>query len=142
MPPGNLSLPNLKFLTSRQALEDAAMLIAAVNEEYGLSSPHWLAIGGSYSGALSAWFRTQYPNVVTLGALSSSGVVNAILDYTEFDTQVATATDGDCAAILRAMTAAFETLVNRCAWGRGMGWGRMKVAGGGWDFRGAQSVRG
>ena len=38
MPPGNLSLDNLPFLTSRQALEDAAMLIAAVNEQFGLSS--------------------------------------------------------------------------------------------------------
>lgn len=46
----------------------------------------WITIGGSYSGALSAWFRLKYPHL-TIGAVSSSGVVNAIYDFTAFDQQ-------------------------------------------------------
>jgi hypothetical protein len=36
-----------------------------------------ITIGGSYPGALSGWFRYKYPHL-TVGALASSGVVNAI----------------------------------------------------------------
>ena len=41
-------------------------------------------IGGSYPGAMSAWFKYKYPHM-TIGALASSAVVNAILNFTEFD---------------------------------------------------------
>jgi hypothetical protein len=37
---------------------------------------------------MSAWFRVRYPNV-TVGSVSSSGVVNPILDFVQFDMQVA-----------------------------------------------------
>lgn len=50
------------------------------------TSPHFLrlTIGGSYPGALSAWFRYKYPHL-TVGALASSAVINAILDFTAYD---------------------------------------------------------
>jgi hypothetical protein len=41
-------------------------------------------IGGSYPGALSAWFRYKFPHL-TIGALASSAVVNSILDFPQFD---------------------------------------------------------
>lgn len=43
--------------------------------------------GISYSGALSAWFRLKFPHL-TCGSLSSSGVVLAVHNFTEFDQQV------------------------------------------------------
>jgi len=46
--------------------------------------PDWIVVGGSYPGALAAWFKSQYPQHA-LGAWSSSGVINAIKDFTEFD---------------------------------------------------------
>lgn len=46
--------------------------------------PEWIVIGGSYPGALSAWFKSQYPSHA-LGAWSSSGVINAVYDFHEFD---------------------------------------------------------
>lgn len=49
--------------------------------------PHWLVTGGSYAGALSAWARLKYPHLFH-AALSSSGVVHVIKDFTDFDRQV------------------------------------------------------
>ena len=40
----------------------------------------WISIGGSYPGALSAWFRSKYPHL-TIGAISSSGVILAVEDF-------------------------------------------------------------
>jgi Serine carboxypeptidase S28 len=51
--------------------------------------PEWIVIGGSYPGALSAWFKSQYPTHA-LGAWSSSGVINAIYDYHLFDNSLFT----------------------------------------------------
>jgi hypothetical protein len=52
----------------------------------GVENP-WFFFGGSYSGALSAWFRLKFPHL-TCGSLASSAVVLAIQDFTEFDQQV------------------------------------------------------
>lgn len=64
----------------------------------------------SYSGALSAWFRLKYPHITHL-SLSSSGVVNAILDFTAFDEQVATSVGPECAEAMRKTTKLLEKLV-------------------------------
>lgn len=52
----------------------------------GIENP-WFVFGTSYSGALSAWFRLKFPHL-TCGSLSSSGVVLAVYNFTEFDQQV------------------------------------------------------
>ena len=51
----------------------------------------WITIGGSYPGALSAWFKAMYPKS-TVGAWSSSGVINAIKDFVDFDLDIYQAT--------------------------------------------------
>jgi hypothetical protein len=60
-PFSNWSTPNLKFLTSEQALADTAYFIDQMNlkfkHENGVQ-PDWIVIGGSYPGALSAWFKS------------------------------------------------------------------------------------
>jgi len=48
-----------------------------------------LVIGGSYPGAMSAWFRNRYPHL-TVGAWSSSGVVQPVIDFWKFDEQTYT----------------------------------------------------
>ena len=44
-------------------------------------------MGGSYAGAMTAWFRNKYPHL-TIGGISSSGVVVAVEDFRMFDEQI------------------------------------------------------
>ena len=83
---------NLRYLTSEQALADAAYFIDSMNADLVKQNgvkPEWIVIGGSYPGALSAWFKSQYP-LHALGAWSSSGVVHAVYDFHDFDNSLYT----------------------------------------------------
>ena len=51
------STPNLKYLTSQQALADIASFIDAQNDSFNRKAD-WIVIGGSYPGALAAWFKS------------------------------------------------------------------------------------
>ncbi|KAK1020113.1 hypothetical protein LTR33_019213, partial [Friedmanniomyces endolithicus] len=89
MPTPDLSTENLRFLTTQQALADAAYFAQNIAfpglEMYGdLTSKNtaYLGYGGSYSGAFNAFLRVQYPDVFW-GTISSSGVTKAIYDYWE-----------------------------------------------------------
>ena len=65
---------------------------------FGGENRKWITIGGSYAGALSAWFKATYPDSV-VGAWSSSGVVNAIEDFKDYDKDIYEATSlsgADC----------------------------------------------
>lgn len=77
----DLSTKNLQYLSSQQALADLAVFIEAMNSKYNLSPDvKWIAFGGSYSGALSAWLRMKYPHLVH-GAMSASAPLLAELDF-------------------------------------------------------------
>lgn len=112
VPNNDWSTANLRFLTIDQVLADYDNFITQFPQLASKSPLHlkvpsstqWLIIGGSYSGALSAWYRerTKLPQVVA--AWSSSGVVNAILDFPQFDDRVATAVGPVCAEVLRNTT--------------------------------------
>lgn len=76
----SLSMPNLKYLTADQALRDLAYFLTKTknSNQFRITNKNpWISIGGSYPGAMSAWFRNKYPHL-TIGAISSSGVVLAI----------------------------------------------------------------
>ena len=106
IPNGNVDTDNLQLLSVPQALADLAGFIDYFSAARSGSAP-WVAFGGSYPGALSAWFRVAYPDK-TIGSLSSSGVVNAIFDFTAFDEHVSAAVGDACADAYRQVTAAFE----------------------------------
>lgn len=88
IPAGGATTENYQFLSVEQALAD----LAKFTRFYQKNTPEtasvpWVIFGGSYSGGLSSWYRSTYPQH-SVGALSSSGVVNTIIDFYQFDQQV------------------------------------------------------
>lgn len=82
MPTDDMKASNMRYLSSRQGLEDLATFITAMNSKHNLTGP-WVSFGGSYPGSLSAWLRLKYPHLIS-GAVSSSGPLFAKLDYFEY----------------------------------------------------------
>lgn len=72
-------------------MADTAAFIDSQNLALGYKAD-WIVVGGSYPGALAAWFKSQYPDHA-VGAWSSSGVIHAIEDFRNFDLDIYTKTD-------------------------------------------------
>ncbi|KAI5072217.1 hypothetical protein GOP47_0012929 [Adiantum capillus-veneris] len=108
----DLSTKNLKYLNSKQALSDLAtfrnhyqdLINARYHRSSTIADNAWVTFGGSYAGALSAWFRLKFPHL-TRGSLASSAIVNAIQDYFAFDQQVAKSIGPKCTQALQAVKA-------------------------------------
>ncbi len=90
----SLSLSNMKYLTVEQALRDLSYFIQVVEAKqmYNVKNNPWITVGGSYPGAMSAWFRYKYPHL-TAGSIASSAVVQAIENFKEFDEQIYLSSD-------------------------------------------------
>jgi len=110
IPNGNSNTDNLHLLTVDQALADLAHFTEFFKKDYGTGSSSWFVFGGSYPGALSSWYRAAYPDH-SVGSLSSSGVVNCIIDYKQFDMQVSAAVGNQCADQIRKTNKAFERAI-------------------------------
>lgn len=89
------AVENLKFLSSRQALADAAAFrefIAAhglnAAPPLDLRDAQWVTFGGSYSGALSAWARQLYPQHFA-AAVASSAPMESQMNFQGFHDVVA-----------------------------------------------------
>ena len=82
----DLSTENLKYLTAEQALSDIGNFIMEMASQ-GVPINKLIVVGGSYPGALSAWFRQRYPQIA-MASWSSSGVVYPVEDFWRFDEQV------------------------------------------------------
>ncbi|KAJ3320490.1 hypothetical protein HDV06_005219 [Boothiomyces sp. JEL0866] len=74
------NLANYQWLSSQQAIEDIANFIRSYNAPAGTK---WIAIGGSYAGALAAWARMIHPDLI-YAAHSSSGPVLALADFWQY----------------------------------------------------------
>ena len=83
-PTPDLSTTNLQYLSSHQALADIAGFHDYIVELYKLTDDNkWIAFGGSYSGALAAWLRIKYPQIV-IGSVASSAPVQAELNFSQY----------------------------------------------------------
>ena len=117
--PASPTTDNLELLNSRQALEDFAYFqrwyqLERIDRPYrGQGGNRWFVIGGSYPGALSAWYRYKYPHLV-VGSLASSAVVEAVLDFPAFDAQVERSAGPLCAAALRNVSPPLLPLSSAC----------------------------
>ena len=107
-PTEDMSAENMRYLSSRQGLEDLGHFITAVNNNHNLTAP-WITFGGSYPGSLSAWMRLRFPHLVA-GSVSSSGPLFAKLDYFEYLQVVADALDTTGPGCNLALTEAMLTV--------------------------------
>eukprot|EP01094_Clydonella_sp_ATCC50884_P029667 TRINITY_DN9366_c0_g1_i2.p1 TRINITY_DN9366_c0_g1~~TRINITY_DN9366_c0_g1_i2.p1 ORF type:complete len:490 (-),score=109.07 TRINITY_DN9366_c0_g1_i2:90-1517(-) len=82
LPFSRFSTANMTYLSSQQALADAAVFIDSYNKTLDTPGP-WVVFGCSYSGALSAWLRKGYPNSV-VASVAPSGPVHAESNYTGY----------------------------------------------------------
>ncbi|EFJ32467.1 hypothetical protein SELMODRAFT_63867, partial [Selaginella moellendorffii] len=108
----NLTVDNLKYLTIQQSLLDHAEFIAfyqkVINAKFQKDGDNpWLVIGGSYAGALSAWFRLKFPHLV-IGSWASSAVVHPILSYSAYDRQMGITAGPECKRVLQNVTSIVE----------------------------------
>ncbi|KAI0444567.1 peptidase S28 [Xylaria telfairii] len=89
IPTKDLSTQSLRFLTTDQALADTAYFANNVkfagleDVDFSPENTPWIAYGGSYAGAFVALLRKLYPDAYW-GAISSSGVPEAIWDYYKY----------------------------------------------------------
>jgi hypothetical protein len=85
----DLSMESLAFLSSEQALADLAVIRSHLFSQYNLpEGTQVVTFGGSYAGAMSAFFRTKYPNLA-VAAVASSAPVEAKVDFFEYQDVVA-----------------------------------------------------
>ena len=69
-------------LNSEQALADFAHFLSKMNED--MPERPTIVVGGSYPGALSAWFRLKYPHL-TVASWAASAVVEPYEDMWSYD---------------------------------------------------------
>eukprot|EP00795_Rhopilema_esculentum_P016900 gene16900-8384_t len=111
-PLGDMSDNSLQHLSSEQALADLAAFQQAMQVKFELIANKWISFGGSYPGALSAWYRLKYPHLVS-GAVATSAPIQAVLDFPEYYEVVANslATTGPtCNENIASATKMFETM--------------------------------
>jgi dipeptidyl-peptidase-2 len=107
------------YLNIDQALEDYAVIITSLQQEYNLTGSNavpWIAVGGSYGGVLSAFIRVRYPNLIS-GAIAASAPIKYIsnqVDYSFFAaaTQDYSNYDASCVTNIRSAYAALESMIS------------------------------
>jgi len=110
----DLSTPNLRFLSSQQALADLSTFIEAMKVKYNAQDSPVITFGGSYPGNLAAWFRLKFPHQ-TIAAVASSAPVQAELDFFQYldvvDESLSSLTGKECDQKIQEATAIIQSLL-------------------------------
>lgn len=107
---------NLRFLTTDQALADTAYFAQHVvfpgleDKDLSANGTAWIAYGGSYAGAFVAFLRKLYPEVFW-GAISSSGVTQAIWDYWKYFEAATVFGPKECIATVQKLTHVLDNIL-------------------------------
>ncbi|KAG6034285.1 hypothetical protein E4U41_006601 [Claviceps citrina] len=102
-----------RFLTTDQALADTAYFSNKVQipglEQHNLTAPGTphILYGGSYAGGFVALARKLYPRVFW-GAISSSGVTEAIDDFWQYTEAARYFSPGECSSANQQLTAIID----------------------------------
>jgi len=114
----DLSIESLRFLSSEQALADAADFLLSLKDTYKAPNSPIITFGCSYPGALAAWFRLKYPHV-TFASVASSAPVEATLDFFQYldvvDKSLEYFVGAQCVANVQKATDAVAQLLSSAA---------------------------
>lgn len=105
-PFSQLTTENLHYLSTEHALIDAANFQKYAMKILGFNGK-WVVIGGSYAGSLAAYYRQKFPELV-VGALASSGPVQAEENFETYDRHVAQVAGPQCLSQIKKVTAQLE----------------------------------
>ncbi len=110
MPSNYTDHRTLKTLSVETALLDLRAFINFTElVTLGGRKMKWVTIGGSYAGALSAWFKQQFPDVA-VAAWSSSGVVEAQFNYYGYEGHVMDVVSPICQDAVRTVMSIAEAM--------------------------------
>jgi hypothetical protein len=114
IPLPSISTENLAYLSAEQGLADAAYFIEMWKRQNNCPDAPVISFGGSYPGALAAWFRLKYPTA-TIASVASSAPVQATLDFYEYlevvDHSLTYFTGPQCDALIQNATNQIQTLL-------------------------------
>lgn len=105
VPVQNFTTDSLRFLNNDQSAADSAnfmknVKLDAVDNDVTAPGTPWIYYGGSYAGARAAHMRILYPEIV-YGAIASSAVTHAFIEYWEYMDTIRLAADPTCSANLQ-----------------------------------------
>ncbi|ORY83593.1 serine carboxypeptidase S28-domain-containing protein [Leucosporidium creatinivorum] len=116
-PVDDLSTDSFRYLTTMQSLQDGAYFAENVKlpglEDVKLTpNKHaaWFYYGGSYAGAKAAFARKLFPDV-WWGAIASSAVTAAIVDYWEYYEPIRLHAPSACIDLLQNHTSVIDSLL-------------------------------
>ncbi|KAG8906322.1 hypothetical protein FRB99_007102 [Tulasnella sp. 403] len=116
IPVQNFTTDSLRWLTNEQALEDSARFMRefshpSIDRNLSALATPWIYYGGSYAGARAAHMRVLYPDLV-FGAIASSAVTHAAIDYSDYFEVIRQTNDETCVAHIQSAVEAIDKLLD------------------------------
>jgi len=103
----------LRYLSVDAALDDLNAFMTYVETTVLNRNLTWIVVGGSYAGALSAWFKAKFPSRA-VASWSSSGVVDAIFNFYDYDGHAMEVLSSECQTVIQRVM-----LISEALWSNG-----------------------